>query len=48
MPETQSRAPSSYPPPPDFAAHANVRDDVYRDAERDRLAFWAKQADRLS
>jgi acetyl-CoA synthetase len=48
MPETRSRAPSAYPPPADFAAQANVRADAYRDAERDRLAFWAKQANRLS
>ncbi|MBO0865007.1 MAG: acetate--CoA ligase [Mycobacterium sp.] len=48
MTETQSQAPSSYPPPEEFAAQANVRDDAYRDAEQDRLAFWAKQADRLS
>ncbi|BBU20623.1 acetate--CoA ligase [Mycobacterium xenopi] len=48
MTETHTQAPSSYPPPPEFVAQANVHDDVYREAERDRLAFWAKQADRLS
>lgn len=35
-------------PPPEFVAQANVGDDAYREAERDRLAFWAKQAGRLS
>lgn len=48
MTETHSEAPSSYPPPPEFAAQANVRNDVYRDAEQDRLAFWAEKANRLS
>jgi acetyl-CoA synthetase len=48
MTATDAEAPSSYPPPPEFAAQANVSDDVYREAEPDRLAFWAKQADRLS
>jgi len=46
--ETHTQAPSSYPPPPEFVAQANVGDDAYREAERDRLAFWAKQAGRLS
>jgi acetyl-CoA synthetase len=44
---TDAAAPSSYPPSPEFAAQANVGDDVYREAEQDRLAFWAKQANRL-
>jgi acetyl-CoA synthetase len=48
MTETQSQAPASYPPPAEFTAQANVGDDAYREAERDRLAFWAKQAERLS
>jgi len=46
--ETHSQAPSSYPPPLEFVAKANVRADVYHEAEQDRLSFWAKQANRLS
>jgi acetyl-CoA synthetase len=46
--ETIPEAPSSYPPPAGFAEQANAREDLYREAEADRLAFWAKQADRLS
>ncbi|WP_375486306.1 acetate--CoA ligase [uncultured Mycobacterium sp.] len=48
MTETHAPSTSSYPPPEDFAEQANVTDDVYREAEEDRLAFWAKQANRLS
>jgi len=40
--------PSSYPPPAQFAEHANAGEDLYRAAEQDRLAFWAEQANRLS
>jgi acetyl-CoA synthetase len=40
-------APSSYPPSAEFAAQANAREELYREAEDDRLAFWAKQANRL-
>jgi acetyl-CoA synthetase len=37
-----------FPPPPDFAAHANVRDaKPYEDAERDYEGFWAKFASEL-
>jgi len=39
---------SSYPPPAEFAARANATNELYREAEDDRLAFWAKQANRLS
>ncbi|HEY5843053.1 MAG TPA: AMP-binding protein, partial [Mycobacterium sp.] len=45
---THTETPSSYPPSPDFAENANATVDLYREAEEDRLAFWAKQADRLS
>jgi acetyl-CoA synthetase len=38
----------SFPPPEELAAHANVGPDAYEEAARDRLAFWAKQAERLS
>jgi acetyl-CoA synthetase len=33
-----------FPPPEDFAAIANARHDVYREAEEDWLGFWARQA----
>ena len=48
MSETHTEVPSAYPPPADFAAQANATAEMYREAEKDRLAFWAKQADRLS
>jgi acetyl-CoA synthetase len=37
-----------FPPPESLAAGANVRADAYRDAEADRLAFWADTAERLT
>jgi acetyl-CoA synthetase len=46
--ETHTDALSSYPPSEDFAAQANAGDEMYREAEQDRLAFWATQANRLS
>jgi acetyl-CoA synthetase len=46
--ETQAEARTSYPPSADFAAQANAGEKLYREAEQDRLAFWAKQANRLS
>lgn len=48
MIETHADVPSSYPPSATFAAHANATSKLYRDAEADRLAFWAEQANRLS
>jgi len=47
MSETHTQAPSVYPPSPEFAAQANATEELYREAEKDRLAFWAKQANRL-
>ena len=36
----------TFPPPEDFVTRANVRDDsIYREADADFEAFWAKQAD---
>jgi acetyl-CoA synthetase len=35
-------------PPPELAAEANVGPEVYEEASRDRLGFWAKQAERLT
>jgi acetyl-CoA synthetase len=37
-----------FPVPEQLAAEANVGPDVYAEAERDRLAFWATQARRLT
>jgi acetyl-CoA synthetase len=37
-----------FPPSDDVAANANVTADAYDEADKDRLAFWAKQAERLS
>lgn len=48
MTATNSAGPSSYPPSARFAEQANAGEELYRDAERDRLAFWAEQANRLS
>src|SRR5712671_5818557 len=39
---------SAYRPSAGFAAQANATGELQRDAEADRLAFWAKQANRLS
>src|SRR5260370_16161515 len=36
------------PAPPEFAATASVKADVYAEAEADRLAFWERQAHRLT
>ncbi|BBY64426.1 hypothetical protein MHEL_26690 [Mycolicibacterium helvum] len=48
MTETHTEVPSCYPPSADFAAAANATVDLYDEAEADRLAFWAKQANRLA
>jgi acetyl-CoA synthetase len=48
MSETHTEVPSCYPPPAEFAENANATAELYREAEEDRLAFWAKQANRLS
>ena len=48
MSDTHTEAPSVYSPSPEFAEQANATEELYREAEQDRLAFWAKQADRLS
>ncbi|BBX46806.1 acetate--CoA ligase [Mycobacterium cookii] len=45
---TETHAPLSYPPSAEFTAQANAAEGLYRDAEQDRLAFWAEQANRLS
>ena len=48
MTETHTEVPSCYPPSAEFAANANASEELYREAEADRLAFWAEQANRLS
>ena len=38
----------SFPPPSAFRNRARIQDDqIYAEAERDPLAFWAKFADEL-
>jgi len=37
----------TFPPSPEFAAQANAQASIYQEAEADRLAFWAKQAEYL-
>jgi acetyl-CoA synthetase len=48
MADTHTQVPSVYSPPPEFTEQANATEELYHEAEQDRLAFWAKQADRLS
>lgn len=48
MTDTHTDTPSSFPPSKEFAAQANASDDLHQQAEQDRLAFWAEQANRLS
>jgi acetyl-CoA synthetase len=45
---THTEGPTSYPPSAQFAEQANAGEELYREAEQDRLAFWAEQAKRLS
>jgi acetyl-CoA synthetase len=37
-----------FDPPEELAKNANVKADAYEEADRDRLAFWGKQAERIS
>ena len=37
-----------FDPPQELAANANVKADAYAEAEQDRLAFWGKQAERIT
>ena len=48
MTATNAAGPSSYPPRAQFAERANAGEELYREAEEDGLAFWAKQANRLA
>ncbi|MEU4517995.1 acetate--CoA ligase [Amycolatopsis sp. NPDC024027] len=42
---TESR---TFPPGDEFAGQANAKADLYAEADADREAFWAKQAERLT
>ncbi|QUR69226.1 acetate--CoA ligase [Mycobacterium spongiae] len=48
MTQTAPESPSSYPPPAEFVQQANARAELYREAQEDRMAFWAERARRLS
>ena len=48
MSQSHAEGPPTYPPADDFAAQANATAELYVEAEKDRLTFWAKQANRLS
>ncbi len=37
-----------FDPPAELAANANLKADAYEEAAEDRLAFWAKQAERIT
>ena len=37
-----------FEPPVELAANANVTADAYAEADKDRLGFWAKQAERIT
>ncbi|MDP9317695.1 MAG: AMP-binding protein, partial [Actinomycetota bacterium] len=37
-----------FDPPAELAKHANLTADAYAEADKDRLAFWAKQAERIT
>src|ERR1700712_583007 len=37
-----------FEPPEAFVAHANVTADAYAEADADRVAFWGKQAERIT
>ncbi|OBA71030.1 acetate--CoA ligase [Mycobacterium sp. 1554424.7] len=48
MTATHTEGPTSYPPSAQFAEQANAGEELYGEADQDRLEFWAKQAKRLS
>jgi acetyl-CoA synthetase len=37
-----------FPPPPELAAHANLKEEDYARAAADRLGYWEEQAERLT
>jgi acetyl-CoA synthetase len=46
--ENLSSETRTFPPPEQLAANANVKAAEYEEAAGDRLAYWAKQAERLA
>ncbi len=48
MSKSHAEGPATYPPADDFAAQANATAELYSEAEKDRLTFWANQAKRLA
>jgi acetyl-CoA synthetase len=38
----------TFAPSPEFAAAANASEDLYREADADRIAFWERQAEALT
>ena len=46
--ENLSQENRTFPPSAAFAAQANAKSDLYAHAEKDRLAFWEKQARELA
>ncbi len=45
--EALSKESRRFPPPPEFAAQANAQPGIYKEAERDYLAFWESWARKL-
>src|ERR1019366_4315910 len=45
--ENLSHENRTFPPSTEFAKQANAKPDLYQEATKDRLAFWARQADYL-
>ena len=43
-----AREERTFEPPADLAAHANVKADIYAEADADRQAFWGRAAERLA
>ena len=37
----------SFPPSPEFVAQANAKPAIFKQASKDRLNFWEKEAERL-
>jgi acetyl-CoA synthetase len=46
--ENLSSETRQFPPPAELAAAANVKAEAYEEAAADRLAYWARQAERLA
>jgi acetyl-CoA synthetase len=48
MSETHPEVQSVYPPSDEFVSQANAGPELYDEADADQLAFWRRQADRLT